>query len=98
MNEKPILWAGILFYLLYVMGLTLIVILPALDSDSFYKAIWTGLLFGLVAYGTYNLTNMSFIKNWSPTVVIIDMIWGGLLSGAVAGLTYYIIKNNFKFS
>ena len=37
-------------------------------------------MFGFVAYGTYNLTNMATVKGWSPTVVFVDMIWGGSLT------------------
>ena len=37
-------------------------------------------MFGLVAYGTYNLTNMATVKGWSPSVVFVDMIWGGSLT------------------
>ena len=47
---------------------------------------FTGIVFGVVAYGTYNFTNMATIKNWSPYVVIVDMIWGGLLTGTSAAL------------
>ena len=35
-------------------------------------------MFGLVAYGTYNLTNMATIKGWSPNVVFVDMIGADL--------------------
>jgi uncharacterized membrane protein len=37
-------------------------------------------MFGLVAYGTYNLTNMATVKGWSPSVVFVDMLWGGSLT------------------
>ena len=51
-----------------------------------------GFVFGLVAYGTYNLTNMATVKNWSSIVVFIDITWGGLLSGFSAAATVYIMK------
>ena len=40
----------------------------------------TGAVFGIVAYGTYNLTNMATIKDWPSNIVWIDMIWGGTLT------------------
>ena len=63
MLDKPNLVAGIIFYLIYTMGLTLIILRPALYSESIFLALWTGIVFGVVAYATYNLTNMAFIKN-----------------------------------
>jgi len=95
-NDKPILWAGVVFYLMYVVGLTLLILLPALNNDSIFQALWTGIIFGIVAYGTYNLTNMAFIKNWSINVVVVDMIWGGILTGSSSALSVYIVKNILK--
>ena len=78
LNDKPVLWAAILFYLIYVVGLSLIVIQPAIVNNSILQVFWTGIIFGIVAYGTYNFTNMATIKNWSPYVVFVDLFWGGL--------------------
>ena len=90
--DKPVLWAATLFYIIYVIGLAIIVIQPSIDSGSFFKAIYTGFVFGLVAYGTYNLTNMATIKGWSPIVVIVDMIWGGSLTAFSAFIGILISK------
>ena len=65
MNDKPNLLAGMIFYLIYTLGLTLIILRPALYNESVILALWTGVVFGVVAYATYNLTNMAFIQNWS---------------------------------
>ena len=91
-NDKPILWAGVVFYLMYVVGLTLLIILPALHNDSIFQALWTGIIFGIVAYGTYNLTNMAFIKNWSVLIVIVDTFWGGFVTGVTAFASFYLTK------
>ena len=64
LNDKPVLWAAALFYIIYVLGLAVIIIRPAIVYNSSIQALWMGFIFGLVAYGTYNLTNMSVIKNW----------------------------------
>ena len=52
-----------------------------------------GALFGLVAYGTYDLTNLATIKGWSLKVTIIDLLWGGILTGTVSALTIWIMSN-----
>ena len=51
-----------------------------------------GALFGLVAYGTYDLTNLATIKGWSLKVTIIDLLWGGILTGTVSALTIWIMS------
>ena len=90
--DKPVMWAAALFYILYVFGMSLIVIQPCIDSDSIFKTIYTGFVFGLVAYGTYNLTNMAVLNGWSPTVTFVDMFWGGTLTAFSATTGLYIAK------
>ena len=92
-SDKPVLWAAGLFYVLYMFGMSVIVIQPCIETGALSKSLYTGFIFGLVAYGTYNLTNMATIKNWSSTVVFVDLIWGGLLTGITSGLVVYIMKN-----
>ena len=92
LNEKPVIWAAILFYLIYVLGVAIIVLQPAINNDSIKNVFLIGIVFGVVAYGTYNLTNMATIKNWSPYVVLVDIIWGGLLTGTSSALGIFISK------
>ena len=90
--DKPVLWAAALFYILYVFGMSVIVIQPCIDSGGVAKSLYIGFIFGLVAYGTYNLTNMAVIKAWSPTVVFVDMFWGGFLTAVSSGTGVYLAK------
>ena len=92
LKDKPLMWAAVLFYVIYMIGLTLIILKPALANDSILQAFWTGVVFGVVAYGTYNLTNMATIKNWSSSIIWIDMIWGGLLTGLSSAVGIYLTK------
>ncbi len=78
--DTPVMWAAILFYLIYVIGLAVVIIEPSLNYQYTQKFLIKAFMFGLVAYGTYNLTNMATIKGWSPNVVFVDMIWGGSLT------------------
>ena len=78
--DKPIIWAAAMFYFVYVLGLAVVIIEPSINFDNSIKFIFKAFIFGLVAYGTYNLTNMATIKGWSVSVVFVDMIWGGSLS------------------
>ncbi len=92
LSDKPVMWAAALFYILYVFGMASVVIQPCVDSGNLIKTIYTGFIFGLVAYGTYNLTNMAVLKGWSPTVTFVDMFWGGSLTALSATTGLYIAK------
>ncbi len=92
LTEKPVLWAAALFYILYVFGVAVVVIQPCIHDTSILKTIYIGFVFGLVAYGTYNLTNMAVLKGWSPTVAFVDMFWGGSLTAFSAGSGLFIAK------
>jgi uncharacterized membrane protein len=76
--------AAILFYLLFIAGLLLFVIAPALAQGRAPQALWRGALFGLIAYATYDLTNLATLKNWPLLVTVIDLAWGAVLGGAVS--------------
>ncbi len=90
--DQPVMWAAILFYLVYVFGLTVVIINPSLVSDLNLNFLFKAFMFGLVAYGTYNLTNMATIKGWSEKVVFVDMIWGGCLTALSSYLGIFIAK------
>ena len=97
LSEKPVMWAAALFYSIYVLGMAIVVIQPCINSDSIFKTVYTGFIFGLVAYGTYNLTNMAVLKGWSPTVTFVDMFWGGSLTALSASSGLYIAKKIVHF-
>ena len=78
--ERPLIWAAVLFYIIYIFGLAIVIIEPSLNSNEVVKFLFKAFIFGLVAYGTYNLTNMATIKGWSTSVVFVDMLWGGFLT------------------
>ena len=92
LTDQPVMWAAALFYILYVFGMAVVVIQPCLESTSILKTIYTGFIFGLVAYGTYNLTNMAVLKGWSPMVTFVDMFWGGSLTAVSAATGLYVAK------
>ena len=78
--DKPVIWAAAMFYIIYVFGLGVVIIEPSINFDDTFKFLFKAFMFGLVAYGTYNLTNMATVKGWSPSVVFVDMLWGGSLT------------------
>jgi uncharacterized membrane protein len=76
--------AAILFYFLFIAGLVLFVIMPAVEKGSWMRALAHGALFGLITYATYDLTNLATLKDWPVLVTVVDMTWGTVLAGAVS--------------
>ena len=81
--------AGV-FYLLYVIGVVVLAVLPALNQQNWLMALGAGALLGLVAYGTYDFTNLSTLKNWPLTLSLIDVCWGVVLTGVAATGGYFV--------
>ncbi|HNV97195.1 MAG TPA: DUF2177 family protein [bacterium] len=84
--------SAIIFYLLFILGVTIFVISPALEKNSWTHALLFGALFGLITYATYDLTNLATIKDWPLIVTIIDLIWGTILSSLVCLISFFIIN------
>ena len=90
--ERPVIWAAVLFYLLYGIGMAMLVIRPALTGGGVLTAAWSGALLGLVAYGTYDLTNQATLRGWSFTVTVVDMAWGALVTAAACAAGVWVAK------
>ncbi len=82
--------AAIIFYLLFIVGLVVFVIIPALEKNSWSYALFFGALFGLVTYATYDLTNLATMKNWPVLVTVVDLAWGMTVAASVSIITYFI--------
>jgi uncharacterized membrane protein len=79
--------AAVIFYLLYVL---IAMVLVLKNSTSYTDAAYTGALFGLGAYITYELTCMSMMRGWTYTMVITDSIWGMVLTSIVSVVVYAV--------
>jgi uncharacterized membrane protein len=82
--------AAIIFYLIFIAGLVVFVIAPAMEKDSWTHALLFGAIFGLVCYATYDLTNLAITKDWPLLVTIVDLAWGTILAASVSTITYFI--------
>ncbi len=82
--------AAIIFYLIFIAGLVVFVIKPAVAQHSWTHALLYGALFGFVCYATYDLTNLAIAKDWPLAVTLIDLAWGAILAASVATITYFI--------
>jgi uncharacterized membrane protein len=83
MAESPRWLPAVLFYLLYAVGVWYFVVDPAVQVADPEQAAVRGAFFGLLAYGTYDLTNMATLKNWPLIVTVVDMAWGAVMTAVV---------------
>jgi len=82
-------WAvAISFYLLFIIGLLVFVIVPGLKANSLPATILKAAFFGLVTYATYDLTNLATLKDWPVLVSIVDIVWGMFLNISVSSIGY----------
>lgn len=80
------------FYVLYIFGVTRFAALPALRDGDWRKALLDGALLGLVAYGTYDLTNEATLRRWPFVVTAFDLLWGAFLTGVSAVAGYFAAR------
>jgi uncharacterized membrane protein len=90
--SKPNLPVAMAFYALYVAGILVFAVLPALDASAWTRALLYGVLFGFFAYATYDLTNLATLSGWSSGVALLDLAWGSVVTGASATAGYVITK------
>ena len=89
--ERPSLPVAGVFYLIFVLGIVILAIAPALASGNGWQgAMLAGAVLGLVAYGTYDITNLSTLKNWSLTVTLTDLAWGTVLTAVSAAAGAFV--------
>lgn len=81
--------AAIIFYLVFLVGLTIFATYPAVIKGVWTHALVMGALFGFFTYATYDLTNMATLRDWPLSVVVVDIIWGTVLGASVATITYF---------
>lgn len=91
MADKPNLPVAGVFYVIFILGLVYFVLLPATVDQNWVIALTNGAMYGLATYATYDLTNHATLKNWSPTVSVIDITWGVFLSTSVSLVSYFIL-------
>ena len=84
--------AAIIFYLLFILGILVFVVLPGLQDNSIKATFLRAALFGLITYATYDLTNLATVKNWPVLITVVDMAWGTVLSVAVSFVGFLVGK------
>lgn len=89
--ERPNLLIAGMFYAIFVVGIVILAIVPALNGGGWLQALLLGAVLGLVAYGTYDITNLSTLTGWSASVTLVDLAWGTALTGVSATFGYLVV-------
>ena len=90
---KNVNWtAAVIFYLLYIVGIVYLAVLPGLEKRSLITVIVNAVVFGGLAYATYDLTNLATLKNWPLPIVLVDIAWGIVLTTLVSIISYSIAQ------
>ena len=84
--------AAITFYLIYIVGILVFAVVPALAKGALLHAALYGALYGFFTYMTYELTNLALLKNWPLGIVFVDILWGVVLCTAVASISYILAR------
>jgi uncharacterized membrane protein len=92
--DKPNLFAAAAFYSIYFLGIVVFAVMPAARNGGWVSASLLGGLLGLVAYATYDLTNLATLSRWSLVVTIVDMVWGTFIT-ALASVAGFIAVRSF---
>ncbi len=96
MADKVRIGPAIAFYLIYIAGVIVFAVWPALKAGNVQTALIYGALFGVVAYATYDLTNMATLKVWSMKITVLDMVWGAFATAVAAGAGTWITRAVLK--
>ncbi len=92
MAERPNIGVAVAFYVLYVVGLSLFVVVPALTANAWKHALVWGALFGFFAYATYDLTNLATLAQFPARIAIVDMAWGTFLSSVSCTAGFFLAR------
>lgn len=86
MAATPKLAAAGVFYMLFIGVLVYFVVEPGVVAGTIRDALVRGAAFGLVTYGTYDLTNLATLRDWPVMVTVADMVWGTILTAITAAV------------
>jgi uncharacterized membrane protein len=83
---------AVTFYAIYPVGLLVFAVMPALKSGSTASAVGSGLLFGAIAYATYDLTNFATLRNWTLQITLLDIAYGAAASAFAAFVSFLVVR------
>ena len=90
MKEDTNFSIAAIFYLIYVAGVFWFATRAGIKSESYFAAVFSGAFLGLIAFGTYEITNYVILKDWKIQLVIVDTLWCIIITGSMAYVGYKV--------
>lgn len=87
---------AVIFYFLYILGILIFAVAPALQRRSLSYAVLHGAMLGFFCYATYNFTALAVIKDFPTSPIPVDLAWGTVLTGSTAAGGYLLTALFFK--
>ncbi len=94
-RKQPNIMAAVAFYLMFAAGLVFFAVMPGLKAGSLIQGLALGAALGFVAYGTYDLTNLSVMNGFGFKIAMIDLVWGTCVS-AITSIIACAIVSRFE--
>ncbi len=85
-------FAAIIFYLFFILGILIFVVIPAHEKASWMHTLVYGALFGFFTYMTFELTAYAVLKDWKLPIVFIDILWGVVLTTIVSSAGFWLLQ------
>jgi uncharacterized membrane protein len=92
MSERPRMLPAMLFYLVYPLGVTALIVQPSLQGLGLHYALTRGAVLGLTAYATYNLASMASLRGWPAWIGVLDIAWGTVTTCASSIVTVFVLE------
>ena len=91
-RKQPNIMAAVAFYLMFAAGLVFFAVMPGLKAGSLIQGLALGAALGFVAYGTYDLTNLSVMNGFGFKIAMIDLVWGTCVSAITSVIACAIVS------
>ncbi|MFN3573065.1 DUF2177 family protein [Phenylobacterium sp.] len=90
--DKFALAPAIAFYVIYIAGVMILAVTPAVREGEWTRALFTGAVLGFLCYATYDLTSQAVLKVWSTKISVADIAWGTFLTAVSAVAGYFAMR------
>ena len=77
-----------IFYVIFIVGVVIFAVSPAISNGRWTTALLYGALFGFFSFGLYDSTNLATLRNWTATLTFADVAWGTFVTGIAATLGF----------
>jgi uncharacterized membrane protein len=91
---QPRLGPALGFYLMYIAGLLFFPVSQGLAQQSIISTVIRCALFGIVSYGTYDLSNWATLTMWTADITLADMTWGAIVSAASGAVAHLVLSKS----